>query len=100
MKSDKHTTFRLGDTVTKVSGSSWTGKVVGFYSTELTPEGYCVESSTETGSVQIYPAKALKLVEGERRGGLVCQNCFERDAAFLSGDGEYLCGVCYYGEPA
>ena len=46
-------TFQLGTLVTKKSGSSWTGRVVGFYSTELTPEGYAVESETETGSVQI-----------------------------------------------
>lgn len=52
--------FNLGDTVRKVSGSQWKGTVVGTYSTELTPEGYAVESSTEKGSVQIYPAKALE----------------------------------------
>lgn len=57
-------TFQLGTLVTKKSGSSWTGRVVGFYSTELTPEGYAVESETETGSVQIYPAKALVRVLG------------------------------------
>jgi len=55
--------FKRGDEVQKVSGSKWKGKVVGNYSTALTPEGYAVESSTETGSVQIYPAKALELVE-------------------------------------
>lgn len=58
-----HTTFRIGDRVTKVSGSSWTGTIVGIYSTKLTPEGYCVESENEPGSVQIYPAKALKLCD-------------------------------------
>jgi hypothetical protein len=52
--------FKLGDLVKKVSGSEWHGTVVGTYSTELTPEGYAVESSTEKGSVQIYPAKALE----------------------------------------
>lgn len=51
--------FKLGDHVTKIKGSQWTGYVVGTYSTKLTPEGYAVESSTETGSVQIYPAAAL-----------------------------------------
>ena len=51
-------TFNLGDTVRKVSGSQWHGTVVG---TELTPEGYAVESWTESGSVQIYPARALEL---------------------------------------
>jgi len=52
--------FFLGELVRKVSGSSWRGQVVGTYSTALTPEGYCVESTSEPGSVQIYPAKALE----------------------------------------
>lgn len=52
-------TFHMGQRVEKVSGSSWRGKIVGTYSTELTPEGYAVESENEPGSVQIYPAKAL-----------------------------------------
>lgn len=51
--------FKIGDLVTKVSGSAWTGRIVGTYSTSLTPEGYCVESDAHPGSVQIYPAKAL-----------------------------------------
>ena len=54
-----HWRFRLGDRVTKTKGSSWTGRVVGFYSTSLTPEGYAVESENEPGSVQIYPVGAL-----------------------------------------
>lgn len=54
--------FIVGDTVRKIKGSQWEGKIVGTYSTELTPEGYCVESSTHKGSVQIYPANALELV--------------------------------------
>lgn len=54
--------FNLGDTVRKVSGAKWCGRVVGTYSTTLTPEGYAVESNAERGSVQIYPAKALELV--------------------------------------
>lgn len=54
-----HRKFRLGQRVTKTKGSSWTGRVVGFYSTSLTPVGYAVESETETGSVQIYPESAL-----------------------------------------
>jgi hypothetical protein len=53
--------FTLGDTVKKVSGSQWHGTIVGTYNTDLTPEGYAVESWTEQGSVQIYPAKALEL---------------------------------------
>lgn len=54
--------FKIGDRVRKISGSSWQGIIVGTYSTRLTPEGYCVESEREPGSVQIYPAKALELV--------------------------------------
>ena len=57
-----HTTFALGDQVAKISGSSWHGRIVGWYSTSLTPEGYAVESDHEPGSVQIYPAVALRLV--------------------------------------
>ena len=52
--------FQLGDRVTKTKGSNWTGRVVGFYSTSLTPIGYAVESETEKGSVQIYPEQALR----------------------------------------
>jgi hypothetical protein len=57
-----HTTFALGDRVRKRKGSCWQGRVVGFYSTKLNPEGYCVESERERGSVQIYPAAALERV--------------------------------------
>jgi hypothetical protein len=59
----KFTKFRLGDRVRKTSGSEWQGRIVGTYSTELTPEGYAVESEAHKGSVQIYPAKALEEVE-------------------------------------
>lgn len=52
--------FKLGDKVRKSKGSRWRGIVVGTYSTVLTPEGYCVESYFEKGSVQIYPAAALE----------------------------------------
>jgi len=55
--------FKLGDQVRKTKGSHWSGYVVGTYSTTLTPEGYCVESFVEKGSVQIYPAAALELIE-------------------------------------
>ena len=54
--------FVRGDYVRKIKGAQWKGYVVGTYSTILTPEGYAVESSTELGSVQIYPAAALELV--------------------------------------
>jgi hypothetical protein len=53
----------LGMRVTKTKGSSWTGPIVGFYSTVLTPVGYCVESENEPGSVQLYPQAALRLAE-------------------------------------
>lgn len=54
--------FKRGDRVKKRKGASWQGKVVGWYSTELTKVGYAVESEKETGSVQIYPEEALELV--------------------------------------
>ena len=54
--------FKIDDRVRKIKGSEWQGKVVGTYSTGLTPEGYCVESEVHKGSVQIYPASALELV--------------------------------------
>lgn len=53
----------LGTRVRKKSGASWQGKIVGYYSTSLTPIGYCVESEREPGSVQIYPASALEVLE-------------------------------------
>jgi dihydrofolate reductase (trimethoprim resistance protein) len=56
---ETHKTFSFGQVVKKIKGSNWKGKIVGWYSTELTPEGYAVESDTETGSVQIYPVAAL-----------------------------------------
>jgi hypothetical protein len=61
--------FTIGDRVTKVKGSRWTGHVVGFYSTKLTPVGYAVESETETGSVQIYPEAALSRSTREGKTG-------------------------------
>jgi dihydrofolate reductase (trimethoprim resistance protein) len=55
-------TFGLGDRVRKKSGAAWQGRVVGWYSTKLTPEGYAVESECHPGSVQIYPVAALERV--------------------------------------
>lgn len=52
--------FRFGDRVRKKSGAEWQGRIVGWYSTSLTPEGYAVESEHHAGSVQIYPAAALE----------------------------------------
>lgn len=60
MNSPTHTKFRVGDLVFKKKGACWMGRVVGFYSTKLTPEGYCIESIHHAGSVQIYPATALE----------------------------------------
>ena len=60
MTPPEHWRYRLGDRLTKIKGSNWTGRVVGFYSTSLTPEGYAIESETERGSVQIYPVGALE----------------------------------------
>lgn len=57
--------FEIGQRVRKTKGSQWKGVIVGTYSTELTPEGYAVESDTEHGSVQIYPAAALELFEAD-----------------------------------
>ncbi|WP_200922033.1 hypothetical protein [Novosphingobium sp. Leaf2] len=48
--------FALGDRVTTIRGSKWTGHVVGFSKT-----GYAVESEMEEGSVQIHPEAALCL---------------------------------------
>jgi dihydrofolate reductase (trimethoprim resistance protein) len=56
------TTFGLGDRVRKRSGAAWQGRIVGWYSTQLTPEGYAVESEAHPGSVQIYPVAALERV--------------------------------------
>ena len=58
--------FNIDECVEKISGSSWRGRVVGFYSTSLTMDGCAVESENEPGSVQIYPASALRLA-GERQ---------------------------------
>jgi hypothetical protein len=49
----------IGTEVVKTKGSSWRGRVVGYYSTDQTKEGYAVESEFEPGSVQIYPKSAL-----------------------------------------
>ena len=52
----------LGDRFRKKSGAAWQGRIVGWYSTQLTPEGYAVESESHPGSVQIYPVAALERV--------------------------------------
>lgn len=64
--------FQIGQLVRKTKGSEWQGRIVGTYSTTLTPEGYAVESDAHPGSVQIYPAGALEIaapvVQGEPVG--------------------------------
>jgi hypothetical protein len=65
MTDDQHR-HPLGTRLRKRKGSSWTGRVVGFYSTSLTPIGYCIESENEPGSVQIYPAQALEECDDQR----------------------------------
>lgn len=55
-----HFRWRIGDLVRKKQGSSWRGKVCGWYSTDHTPEGYDIESHYEPGSVQCWPLAALE----------------------------------------
>jgi len=53
--------FAIGDYVRKVGrGGCWRGKVVGWYRSSDTQEGYVVESAFERGSTHIYPASALE----------------------------------------
>lgn len=54
--------LRLGTRVRKKIGSEWHGKIVGYYSTNNTKYGYVVESEREKGSCQIYPWKALEVI--------------------------------------
>ena len=68
--------YKLGQHLRKKTGSQWEGKVVGFYSTELTPEGYAIESSTHAGSVQIYPKNALEPVLILTKGISACEGCY------------------------
>ena len=57
--------YKLNDLVKKKANSSWRGRVCGFYSTEWTKEGYCVESLFEPGSVQVWPLAALEDWDGK-----------------------------------
>lgn len=56
--------WAIGDYVKKRKGSNWHGRVCGYYSTALNPQGYAVESAFEPGSVQIYPEAALEDWDG------------------------------------
>lgn len=51
--------FPMGCKVRKMKGAEWTGNVVGYYCTEMNPNGVAVESSAHRGSVQIYPSHML-----------------------------------------
>lgn len=53
--------FDFGERVRKISSSEWNGRVCGYYVTDQTSCGACVESEREVGSVQIYPARALEI---------------------------------------
>lgn len=60
--------FPMGTKVKKKSGSWWQGVVVGFYSTDQTPAGYCVQLAIlgypiSFAPVQIYPESALVSME-------------------------------------
>ena len=55
--------FKRGDTVRKIKGSEWVGKVVGEYSTYMTPEGYAVESSAHRGCADL-SGKCVGVVKG------------------------------------
>ena len=61
-KPNKDWRFEYGTVVRKIKGSNWKGRVVGFYTSSFTKEGYAVESDSERGSVQIYPVTALEEV--------------------------------------
>ena len=47
--------FKFGDRVRKIKGSSWQGRVNGWYTTSGTPIGWNVESEREPGSTQLWP---------------------------------------------
>jgi dihydrofolate reductase (trimethoprim resistance protein) len=59
MKKPSNFEYEYGRLLRKKSGSQWLGRVVGFYSTEQTPEGYALESVYHKNTVQIYPKQAL-----------------------------------------
>ena len=79
--------YKLGHYLRKKSGSQWEGKVVGFYSTDLTPEGYAIESSAHAGSVQIYPVNALEpalILVNVTDGCSVCEGCYYRNEPMIT----------------
>jgi dihydrofolate reductase (trimethoprim resistance protein) len=60
----EHFRYEIGDRLRKKRGWDWIGRVVGWYSTKLTPEGYAIESECHSGSVQNYPVDALEAANG------------------------------------
>ena len=86
--------FAIGDRVSKKSGANWNGRVVGFYSTALTPIGYAVESEREIGSVQIYPEAALtpSALSGDagEKAVMVCPQC-EGEGGYPDGLDDAAC---------
>ena len=54
--------FEFGQRVRKSGGAQWQGRVCGYYVTDMTTSGVCVESERERYSVQVYPARALEIV--------------------------------------
>lgn len=76
---DTPNTFKVGDRVRKIKGSQWQGVIVGTYATELTPDGFCVESEREKGSVQLYPAYALESVPPQvNEAKEICEQGFKQ----------------------
>ena len=59
----EHFTFKYGDKVKRKKGS-WHGIIVGWYSTEHTPEGYNVMSVLEKSAVHVEPVTTLELWDG------------------------------------
>ena len=87
------TKFQMGDRARKISGSKWVGLVVGTYSTDQTAEGYAVESEAYEGSVQIYPATALEIVQAEPACS-VCSVCNGFGKELTVYEGGIPCRAC------
>jgi thymidylate synthase len=52
--------FKYDDHVEKIAGAIFSGRVRGYYHTDLTETGYAIEADAYPGTVQIYPENALK----------------------------------------
>jgi len=64
--SDLQTRFPLGTIVRKISGPEWLSKVVGYYSSTLTPEGLVLECIVPGAMHQVHvePAKRMEASDG------------------------------------